>query len=69
MSAKSFIAGAATIALPVALVMGVLHFTHEWPVIAAPPVLVRQIVLQGHCMKPPLAPAPAKRRHIDDGAP
>ena len=66
MSVKSFIAGAITIALPVALVAGVMHYTQDYPVIVRAPPLPRPIIVVKHCGKP----APVKRHWgaVDDTA-
>lgn len=72
MSLKPFVAGIVTVALPVALVIGVLHFTHEYPAfirIEAP--IPKATLLFKHCPRPaPLVPA--RRRHplaaVDDTA-
>lgn len=76
MSVKSFVAGAATVALPIALAVGIMHFTHEYPAFVRVEVPVPAIAKSGsvwfvkHCSKPVLMPAPAKRHHLlDDGGP
>ena len=74
MSVKSFLAGAITVALPVALVVGVMHFTHENPAfirveVPVPgPAIAKSVWFVKHCSKPVLVPAPGKRHHLlDDG--